>query len=132
MNTQERLKTYIDAETKDSLLYRELAGFAPNDEYADLLIEFAEDEQSHADNFRYILERMTGRDYNPQFTPPVIEGDFFDILAGRVLDESGDYRKYGEQVKLSERNELLRNAYYKAHMDENVHALRLLYMLGKR
>lgn len=130
MTTAQKLQMYIDAELKDSALYRELAKIAPNETDRQLLTEFADDEQSHAETFKRIYRTLTGRSYNPEIAPPEIAGDYYDILRERVLDESGDFRKYGEQYLETTRNDMLRDAYYRARTDENVHALRLLYMLS--
>lgn len=129
MTTLQNLQTYINAELSDSALYKELAKSAPNDEYRKLLLEFSEDEQSHADNFMRIYKMLTGKNYMPEVKPPVISDSFNDVLRDRVLDESGDFRKYGEQY-IRTSNPILKNAYYTARTDENVHALRLLYMLS--
>jgi len=130
MTTAQKLKMYINAELGDAALYRELAKQAPNAEFRQLLNEFSDDEQSHADEFKAIYRALTGNSYNPEVKPPVLTGSFDDILRDRVLDESGDFRKYGEQYLQSGGNDILRNAYYRARTDENVHALRLLYMLS--
>lgn len=132
MTTPQKLQMYINAELGDAALYRELAEIAPNDEYRQLLLEFAEDEQSHADRFKKIYKMLTGRSYNPIVQKPKIEDSFYDILRERVLDESGDFRKYGEQYIITNNNSELKNAYYLARTDENVHALRLLYMISKQ
>ena len=127
----QNLRTYINAELGDSALYRTLSSMAPNNDDRELLLEFAEDEQSHADTFKHIYRQMTGRSYNPAVNPPILSGSYEDILRDRVIDESGDFRKYGEQYITTFKNEELKNAYYRARTDENVHALRLLYMLSK-
>lgn len=130
MTTMQKLEMYITAEMGDSALYKELAEIAPNEEFKKLLLEFSADEQSHADTFKSIYRRMFGKVYNPIIEKPKLEGSFNDILRDRVLDESGDFRKYGEQYITTHNNVMLKNAYYRARTDENVHALRLLYMLS--
>ena len=131
MSTVQKLQLYIKAELGDAALYRELAKIAPNDDDRQLLLEFAEDEQSHANEFQRIYRTMTGRSYNPIIEPPVLQGTFNEILRERVIDESGDFRKYGQQYIQTDQNSVLKEAYYRARTDENVHALRLLYMLSK-
>lgn len=126
-----RLRTYIDAELKDSALYKALSMMAPNDDDRQLLMEFAEDERNHAITFQRLYRSMTGRSYNPTIGTPQIIGSYKDILRERVIDESGDFRKYGEQYLQTKHSEDLKNAFYRARTDENVHALRLLYMLSK-
>ena len=131
MSTMQKLQMYIEAELHDAELYKELAKIAPNEGYRQLLIEFSEDEQSHADTFKKIYRMMFGKSYNPVVKAPEIRGSFEEVLRERILDESGDFRKYGEQYIQTQRNDVLKNAYYRARTDENVHALRLLYMLSK-
>jgi len=131
MSTVQKLQLYIKAELGDAALYRELAKIAPNEDDRQLLLEFAEDEQSHANEFQRIYRTMTGRSYNPMIEPPVLQGTFNEILRERVIDESGDFRKYGQQYIQTDSNSVLKEAYYRARTDENVHALRLLYMLSK-
>lgn len=127
----QRLESYIEAELGDSELYKELATIAHSKEHRKLLYEFSEDEKRHAEEFQKIYRSMTGRDFNPEISKPDISGDFYDILRDRVLDESGDFRKYGEQY-ISTFNPRLKRAYYLARTDEAVHAFRLLYMLNTK
>ena len=129
MSIPEKLQTYIKAELGDAALYRELAKVAPTDVFKNLFLEFAYDEQSHADEFKKIYRTMTGKSFEPKIEPAVLDGSFRDILKDRILDESGDFRKYGEQYIQTHQNMDLKRAYYRARTDENVHALRLLYML---
>ena len=128
MTVPQRLQTYISAELHDSALYYELSKVAPTEDDRQLLMEFSEDEQSHAEMFKRIYRNMTGRSYNPVVPPVVLNGSYRDILRDRILDESGDYRKYSEQYLIT-KNTRLKDAYFKAKTDENVHALRLLYLL---
>lgn len=131
MTTAQKLQMYITAELGDAALYRELANIATDENEHQLLLEFAEDEQAHAEEFQRIYRIMTGRGYHPFIPQPVLKGTYREILRDRVLDESGDFRKYGQQYIQTEKNDMLKNAYYRARTDENVHALRLLYMLTK-
>jgi len=131
MTTAQKLQMYINAELSDAALYRELSKIAPNDTDRQLLLEFSEDEQAHADEFKRIYRTLTGRSYHPVVKPLVLTDSFDAILRDRVIDESGDFRKYGEQYIQTDRNDMLKDAYYRARTDENVHALRLLSMLSK-
>ena len=74
---------------------------------------------------------LTRKTFNPEIKMPVISDSYKNILRERVLDESGDFRKYGEQYLQENVNIMLKDAYYRARTDENVHALRLLYMISK-
>jgi len=131
MTTTEKLETYIKAELGDAALYKELSKIAPNDEDRKLLMEFSADEQSHADEFKRIYTMLTRKSFNPEIKTPVISDSYKNVLRERVLDESGDFRKYGEQYLQENVNTMLKDAYYRARTDENVHALRLLYMISK-
>lgn len=131
IDVAQRLRTYIEAEMQNSALYQALSTMAPDDDDRQLLLEFSEDDDRHASAFRGIYRAMTGRSYHPTIGAPQLVGAYPDILRERVLAESGDYRKYGEQYLLAKNNEELRNAFYHALIDDNVHALRILYMLGR-
>ncbi|MDD4699171.1 MAG: ferritin-like domain-containing protein [Oscillospiraceae bacterium] len=128
--TINNLKNYIAAEIHDSMLYSELAKIAPTIDDRTLLMEFAADEQSHADEFKRILRSITGQYFNPIPERIIINMPYRDILRDRVIDESGDFRKYGLQYIETPQNSPLKTAYYRARTDENVHALRLLKMLS--
>lgn len=131
MTTTEKLETYIKAELGDAALYKELSKIAPSDEDRKLLMEFSQDEQSHANEFKRIYTMLTRKNFNPEIKTPVISDSYKNVLRERVLDESGDFRKYGEQYLQENVNTTLKDAYYRARTDENVHALRLLYMISK-
>ena len=126
----DNLRAYITAENKDARLYEALSEEAPTDLDRQLLEEFAADEQEHANRFEQIYHQMTGSWFQPEIPAPVLEGSFADILRERVLDESADYRKYGEQYLQTTNDMALKNAYYLARTDANVHAIRLLQMLS--
>lgn len=124
-----RLQSYITAELKDASLYRELSRLAPCDGDKKLLLEFAVDEECHAEEFKKIYRSITGKCFNPEIEPIEIKDKYRSVLKERVFDESGDFRKYGEQYIQTQKNTALSRAYYRARTDENVHALRLLAML---
>lgn len=128
---QEKLEMYIKAELGDEIFYEELAKMAPNADDCRILLEIAEEEGKHAKIFQRIYKRMTGIDYAPEIEMPQMMGSYQDILRDRVIDESGDYRKYGKQYLMTMHDMELKDAYYNTRTDENVHALRLLYLLSK-
>lgn len=130
MTTPQMLQSYIVAEMKDSALYREIAKVAPNDKDRELLLELSRDEQAHADEFKRLYRQMYGTAYNPEIPPPPPVSDFYGILHERLLDESHDFWKYARQYLDTRGNPSLKEAYYLAHIDENVHALRILYILS--
>lgn len=129
--TLQKLKTYIKAELGNSMLYRVLARMAPDRNGKQLLMEFAEDEQAHAEKFQKIYRNMTGRSYNPEIEPPDISMGYRKIVLDRILDESGDFRKYNRDYAEECKNMKLKKAYYNAAVDENVHAQRLSYLADR-
>ncbi|MBN7771864.1 hypothetical protein [Clostridium aminobutyricum] len=127
----QKLEVYINAELEKAALYRELAKIAPSETARKILLEFANDGQFHLDEFKRIYRSMTGNSYNPEVQPVYLTKPYQDILGKLVLDESGDFRKYEEQYLDTSQNSPLKNAYYRAKTDSNVHALRLLYLLSE-
>jgi hypothetical protein len=104
---------------------------APNETDKMLLVEMAEDEHGHAEEFKSIYHIMTGKCPNVKVLPPKMTLGYRETLRDRVLDESGDFRKYALDYLKYGNNIRLKQAFYKAHIDEGVHAMRLLYMLSK-
>lgn len=129
LSTTQRLKMYIEDEERDAIFYKELSNIAPNTKFRELLFEMAIDEQIHADSFKRIYRAITGRTYSPIITPQDLSGGFINAIKKQILEESEGYRKYSEQYLINEKNKALKEAYFRAKTDENVHALRLLYML---
>lgn len=132
MNTvwMNRLQVYIESELNDAVLYRELAKKAVNQIDRQLLLEFAEDEQAHAQEFQKLYRQMFNQSYNPSVSKPSLDEPFADILRNRVLDESGDFHKYS-LAYLEAKNDALKKQLYHTLTDENVHTMRLLYMLSR-
>ncbi len=127
----EELQTYIKAELGDAELYRELAQMAPDEMEMNLIMEMAADEQSHADEFKLIYKDLTGEIYRPNIPPVKVTMPFADILRDRVIDESGDFRKYMHAHQKYFNDETLREAFFNAGVDENVHVVRLLNFLNQ-
>ncbi|WP_312648502.1 ferritin-like domain-containing protein [Aminipila sp.] len=127
----EELQTYIKAELGDAELYRELAQMAPDEMEMNLIMEMAADEQSHADEFKLIYKDLTGEIYRPNIPPVKLNMPYADILRDRIIDESGDFRKYMHAHQEYFNNEALREAFFNAGVDENVHVVRLLNFLNQ-
>ena len=130
MNFINTLQTYINAENEDYIFYSELAKHAPEEEYRNLLTEIAEEEKGHADSFTNIFRMLAGRDPVLSVSPVAVNGDFYEILRDRLMDETRDYKKYSEHYAVMPQNNTIRNAFFRAMTDENSHALKLLYMLA--
>lgn len=131
MTLTKRLEEYIKSELRDSALYAELAKRAPSNNYRKLLMEMSADDRAHANEFKRAYKSITGRSYNPIIKPPILKGSFNETLRGRIIDESNDYKNYCEEYILAKANTILKTAFYLAGIDENVHALHLVYMLMK-
>ena len=126
----ERLKEYVDDELSDSLYYDILSERAPDEEQKQLLLEFSRNEKDHAETFARAITMITGKKYVLPFVGrPAVPSDYHEALKKRVINESGDFRKYGNEY-LEAKTPFLKDAFYKARTDENVHALRILYMLS--
>lgn len=127
----ENLETYIRAELYDASLYRELAQMAPDEMEMNLIMEMAADEQSHADEFKLIYKDLTGEIYRPDIPPANLNMPYTDIIRDRIIDESGDFRKYMLAHQKYFNDAALREAFFNAGVDENVHAVRLLGFLNQ-
>ncbi|NLW46024.1 MAG: ferritin-like domain-containing protein [Firmicutes bacterium] len=123
-----RLLEYIHDETSDSLYYRELANQAPNQRARELFMEFSEDEAQHAANFRGVYCRLTGmQPMVPPVSPPQIP-PYCDAIKARIMAESGDLVKYGEE-SANAPDMMLRNLFYITSLIEGRHGLRLTTLM---
>ena len=126
-----RLKEYIISELTSSALYAKLAQIAPDEESKGFLEEFSADEYGHAEIFKRLFRNLTGKRFNPQIEEPQLMGTYFEIINGRIPDESGDYRTYMEEYINSGVGAPHRNVFWEAAQDENVHAHRLQFLYNK-
>lgn len=124
-----RIKTYIQAEVNDAALYRALAEKTECGSDRKLLLEIADDEELHAKRLSAIYGSVTGACFFPRPKEPEVCGSFSAVIRRRVIDESGDFRKYQREARFARCFPILADAYSDASADENVHALRLLNML---
>lgn len=130
MTIPQKLQMYIKAEMQASIIYQELAKMAPNKNDRRILMGLSNDERSHANEFKRVYQMMTGRSFEPVVEPVTLTEPYEDILKERVIDESEDYRTYADGYIESDRNIPLKRAFFHAMTDENVHALRLLYLIS--
>ena len=126
----QQLRTNILSKLNDAALYRELAKQAPRDDVIPLL-EIANDDEQQAEDFQCIYQSLTGCGFDPIADTPTLEEPYRDILRNRVLAESEDFRKYGEQSLGCRQNPQLQNALACASINQNVHALNLLALLSQ-
>ena len=118
------LEAYIHDEWSDSRYYEILAEKAPTTLSKELLLEFSRDEAKHAYNFTQVYSMLTGRCY----PPPAIEDpkvpDYEQALKERIIAETNDYKKYGEQY-LRTINPYLKDLFFMTRTVEAQHAMRI-------
>lgn len=123
-----RLLEYIADETRDSLYYQELARAARDPRTRELLLEFARDEAGHATNFRESYRQITGMEAPLQKLQPPQVPDYCEAIKERIIAESGDLVKYGEESVCAPEREL-KDLFYLTSLVEGKHGLRLTTML---
>lgn len=123
-----RLLEYIHDEMSDSLYYRELANEAPNERACELFMEFSRDEAQHAANFQEVYCRLTGM--QPMVSPvcPPQIPPYCEAIKARIMAESGDLVKYGEE-SANAPDLMLRNLFYITSLIEGRHGLRLTTLM---
>lgn len=124
-----RLLEYIKDETADSRYYQELARMAPNTASRDLLLGFSRDEAGHAENFRKVYRQITGETppVLPPSPPPQIPS-YCEALKIRIIAESNDFVKYGQEF-LQAPDMQLRSLFYLTGAAEAQHAMRIPILL---
>jgi rubrerythrin len=118
------LAEYIQDEMQDSAYYQELAKLAPTDRARTLILEFSQDEYTHARNFQEAYRMLTGNYYAPMPLNPVVILDYEEALKTRVIAETRDYKKYGEKY-LRAPNKYLQDLFFMTRTDEAIHAMRI-------
>lgn len=125
----DKLLGYIAEETSSSLFYQRLAALAPTPGEKELLTKFAKDEARHAANFRTVYRQITGKAGKvPSASPPQIES-YQEALRQRILAESNDYLKYGDEF-LTAPDMYLRSLFYKIGANEAQHGMALAILLS--
>ncbi|QUH20016.1 ferritin-like domain-containing protein [Alkaliphilus sp. B6464] len=119
-----RLEEYIQDELQDSAYYKTLAKLAPTQRAKDLIMEFSADEAMHAENFQRAYFMITGRYFMPQPLEPVVIEDYEEALKIRILAETKDYKKYGDEY-LRAPNKYLKDLFFETRTVEAQHAMRI-------
>lgn len=123
-----RLLKYIHDETSDALYYQKLALLAPDPEAGKLLYEFSQDETRHATNFHRVYQQITGEKARiPPIPPPEIPM-YQKAVQQRILAESSDFVKYGNEF-LNAPDMYLRNLFYTTGATEAQHGMSLSTLL---
>ena len=118
------IEEYINDEVEDSIYYCELSKIAPTNLSKDLLLEFSNDEKSHAENFKQAYYYMTGRMFVTKLIEPPKISEYKEALKIRMLAETKDYKKYGEQYLLAP-NKYLKDLFFMTRTVEAQHAMRI-------
>ncbi len=118
------LAEYIQDELQDSYYYHHLAKKAPTERAKTIILEFSKDEKQHANNFQRAYMMLTGSYFNPSQLKPVTIDDYTESLKIRILAETDDYKKYGEQY-LKAPTRYLQDLFYMTRTVEAQHAMRI-------
>jgi rubrerythrin len=127
----ENIYLAIGDERRDAAYYRALAEAAPSQLAAEMITEFAEDEQRHAYQLRRAYERLTGRTYSPEqeeYEFNFTEEEYQEALESRIPEETEAYKRY-KNYYLMTNNQYLRDIFFNALNDEAQHSIRGLYLL---
>lgn len=123
------IEEYINDEIKDSMYYKELAEKAPNKRSEMLLMEFSKDEQQHAKNFMKAYQMLTGKMYTPDNIRPPMVPEYKEALKQRIIAETSDYKKYGEDY-LKACRPYLKDLFFMTRTVEAQHAMRIPILLA--
>lgn len=118
------LAEYIQDELQDAYYYQELSKLAPTDRAKTIILEFSRDESNHAQNFQEAYRSITGMYYTPSPLKPVVIEDYEDALKLRIIAETNDYKKYGDQY-LKAPTKYLQDLFFTTRTVEAQHAMRI-------
>lgn len=119
-----RLEEYIQNELEDSDYYKGLAKLAPTELSKEIILRLSEDEAMHAENLQRTYYMITGRYYTIEPIEPVVISDYEDALKQRVLAETNDYKKYGEEYLMAP-NKYLKDLFFNTRTVEAQRAMRI-------
>ncbi len=125
---QVRLLEYIRDETQDSMYYQKLSGKAPDEQDKKLLLEFSRDEAEHAANFKRVYRRITGTEPVIETVSPPEISSYYEAVKARIMAESSDVVKYGEEF-ISTPDRELAGLFYITGAIENRHGMQLTTLL---
>jgi rubrerythrin len=120
---------YIADEMRDSRYYTILSAMAPTERGRDLLLEFSQDEWSHAQRLMRAYTMLTGRVYTPPMVEDPLVPEYYEALKVRILAETADYKKYGVKY-LAACNPCLKDMFFMFRTDEAIHAMRMQILLA--
>lgn len=124
------LKEYIQDELSDSEYYKALANYAPTARARLILMDFSNDEAVHAQNFMRAYKQLTGKEYIMKSVAQPQIPDYKEAIKQRILAETKDYKKYGEQY-LKAQTPYLKDIFFMTRTDEAVHAMRMPLLLAE-
>lgn len=125
----ERVPEWVMDEQRDSAYYGQLSTMAPTAQAREWMLEWSDDEASHALLMSSLYLELTGEPV-PMLpvTPPNVP-PYPQALRERIVAESGDVRKYSDAY-LSSVDPRVRDIFFRLSVTEGYHALRLLLLRG--
>jgi hypothetical protein len=123
------IQEYIHDEMKDSRYYSILAQQAPTQRAKDILTGFSQDEWMHARQLMNAYQMLTGQMYTPGVVEEPVIPEYNEALKVRVLNETSDYKKYGEKF-LAACGPWLKDMFFLFRTDEGTHAMRMPILMS--
>lgn len=118
------LTEYIMDEIQDARYYEALAEKAPTERAKKIILEFAQQELHHAEEFKKAYYIITGQTYETPLTLKPLIPDYEEALKVRLLAETQAYKEYGEKYLMAQ-NPMIKDIFFRARTDEAVHAMRI-------
>lgn len=128
--TPQQLIEAMTGEAEARLYYEKLMQMAPNQQEADIIRHFFEDETKHFHNFSMLYRMITGTcPVLPPIAAPTIT-NYVEGIEQAILDELEAYDFYRD-IYLASSNHMVRNIFLEAFTDESEHATHLNYLYTK-
>lgn len=128
-NFSDDLAEFIKDELYDGLFYTAMAEIAPDSDAKQILLQIADEENSHAKNLMREFYRLTGKNYQAkndfEEIPP-----FRNALTERIKVEIHGFKTYYKQ-SLNAPNRILGNLFSETAAEEAEHAMLLLMLLSE-
>lgn len=117
----------IDGEYSAIACYKQLINLAPTQKEKKIIAEIRQDELKHFHTFSHIYTQLTGQ----QHTPKITEGCPSKYKAGLDFAFFDEQKTVDFYLDIADKanNEYMKEAFKKAAMDEQNHAVWFLYFL---
>ncbi|HWP52154.1 MAG TPA: ferritin-like domain-containing protein [Clostridia bacterium] len=124
----QRLQDYIDSEMHHEALYRAMAEKAPTEHDRQLLLEIAENERNHADEFKGIYQAAVGQSYEPEIVPPDMEAPYQIVLRQMIIYENAAFQEYHNQF-ITSKDPVLKKTCYQTGKNKSDHINKLIKLM---